>query len=233
MRAITAFFTSIVGLTALNADAAPLADRFASEIAVFAQQNLRGKVRGGTLLVGSSSIRLWSVAGTLPASGAVNRGFGGATTADVLRHYPIVTGSIQPDAVVVYVGENDIALGRTPETVTADVLTLLGRLRTDFPLARIAYLSMKPSPRRWRLWSQMTAVNEALAARSRNRGGFDFVDVAHSLLDPAGTPDIACFSPDGLHMNPLGYARWNMIVSGYLAAPDTGRKADRTAITRS
>jgi lysophospholipase L1-like esterase len=167
-----------------------------------------------TLFLGSSSIRLWDVTQGFPALSVVNRGFGGATTPDVLHYYPQVIGGSAPASVVVYVGENDIAAGATPAVVATDILTLLDRIRTDFPRARIAYLSIKPSPARWDLWPQMRAVNAAIEAKAGT--SFSYLDVGTALLAANGAPDPHFFSLDGLHMNALGYARWNRIVDAYL-----------------
>lgn len=193
--------------------------RFAPEIEAFARQ-APGKAAADddALFVGSSSIRLWNVARSFPEIDAVNRGFGGATTPDVLHYYRQVIAGCQPDSVIVYVGENDIAAGRNPDLVAADVLTLLGKIRADFPHARIAYLSMKHSPLREDLWAKMAMVNATVRAHAKTGGGFDFLDVSKSLLAVDGTPDRQFYTMDGLHMNALGYARWTAIVDAYLDA---------------
>ncbi|MGV3771076.1 MAG: GDSL-type esterase/lipase family protein [Sphingobium phenoxybenzoativorans] len=210
----------------------PAADgfaRFAPEIEAFSRQQAAGRAADDdALFVGSSSIRLWNVARSFPDIDAVNRGFGGATTPDVLHYYPQVIAGCQPESVIVYVGENDIAAGRSPDLVAADVLTLLGKIRTDFPHARIAYLSMKHSPLREDLWARMAAVNAMVKARAMTGKSFDFLDVSKSLLTNDGLPDKQFYTVDGLHMNALGYARWTAIVDAYLDAahsPVTGKLA--------
>lgn len=142
---------SPVAATPMKPGAGTSADRHAAEAANVRQHHdapMHGEV---TLFVGSSSIRLWDVARSFPAIGTVNRGFGGATVGDVLYHYDRVVAGVRPSAVIVYVGENDVALGEPSEVVAIGVLKLLARLHTDMPHARIAYLSMKPTPQRWEL----------------------------------------------------------------------------------
>jgi lysophospholipase L1-like esterase len=198
-------------------------DRFAREIEALSHRDLApAAVQGSTLFVGSSSIRLWDVAHSFPSIVAVNRGFGGATTPDVLRYYPAVIARYRPASIVVYVGENDIAAGAAPRAVSADVLSLLGKLRADYPAARIVYLSMKPSPARWNLWNRMAQVNAAVQAQSLGRS-FDYLDVSSAIVAADGTPDRQYFGPDGLHMNATGYARWAVLVNAYLAAPVTAK----------
>ncbi|MET0248265.1 MAG: GDSL-type esterase/lipase family protein [Sphingobium sp.] len=216
----------------LRAEAAPKPDPsfpFSREIEAFAKANDAGPaLTGATLFIGSSSIRLWDISGSFPNIATVNRGFGGATTPDVLHHYARLLPRARPASVVVYVGENDLTAGRTPAQVAGDILTLLRRLRSDYPRARIAFLSLKPSPIRWTLWPKMAAVNMTVAARGRVVG-FDYIDVGRVLLAPDGLPDASLFRADGLHMNPSGYARWTRIVDDYLDRSPVGNAAARAS----
>lgn len=199
--------------------AAPNADPtfpFSNEIAAFAQAEAASPpVADATLFLGSSSIRLWDIKNSFSDIGTVNRGFGGATTPDVLHYYKRLLPRTKPRSIIVYVGENDLAAGATPDKVAGDVLTLLRQLRADYPKAHIAYLSLKPSPIRWTLWPKMAAVNMTVAARGKTMK-FDYLDVSRPLLAADGLPDASLFRADGLHMNPRGYARWTQLVDTYL-----------------
>jgi lysophospholipase L1-like esterase len=230
-RLLAVVALALPGALMLRAADAPKADPsfpFSREIEAFAQADNAGPaVAGATLFLGSSSIRLWDIPAGFPDIPTVNRGFGGATTADVLHYYPRLLPRAKPRSIIVYVGENDLAAGATPERASRDVLTLLGKLRTDYPRAHIAYLSLKPSPIRWTLWPKLAAVNMTVSGRSRAMR-FDYLDVSHTLLAPDGLPDASLFRPDGLHMNPRGYARWNALVDAYLdhaVLADAGGKA--------
>lgn len=189
---------------------------FSKEVEAFARANSAGlPVRDATLFLGSSSIRLWDIAGSFSDIGTVNRGFGGATTAHVLHYYKRLLPPVPPRSVVVYVGENDLAAGASPQSVSRDILTLLKRLRADYPRVPVVWLSLKPSPIRWTLWPKMAQVNAAVAARART-DGFDYLDVGTVLLANDGLPDASLFRPDGLHMNARGYQRWTGLVDAWL-----------------
>jgi lysophospholipase L1-like esterase len=189
---------------------------FSREIEAFAKANTTGPpVRDATLFLGSSSIRLWDIAGSFHDIGTVNRGFGGATTAHVLHYYKRLLPSVPPRSIIVYVGENDLAAGMSPDMVGRDILTLLKKLRVDYPRARIAFLSLKPSPIRWTLHPKMVQVNAAVAARAEAEG-FAYLDVGSALLAADGLPDASLFRPDGLHMNMRGYQRWTGLVDAWL-----------------
>ncbi len=197
---------------------------FAREIEAFAKANAaQPPVPDATLFLGSSSIRLWDIAGSFANISTVNRGFGGASTSDVLRHYARLLPPAKPRSIVIYVGENDLAAGANPDKVADDVLTLLRRLRADYPRAAIAFLSLKPSPIRWTLQPKMAAVNGILAEKAKAER-FTYLDVGSVLLAPDGLPDASLFRPDGLHMNAQGYQRWTRLVDAWLDSVDPKRK---------
>lgn len=174
----------------------------------------------GTLFIGSSSIRLWDVRADFAPYRPLNHGFGGATVLDVLANYDLLTANHAPETIIVYVGENDIVQGRAANAVAADVIVLLSRLRSDFPKARLLYLSMKSSPARWARRSAFEQANRRIRAQSEDAGGFDYVDVSASLLSETA-PDLACFSADGIHLSVVGYRRWRTIIGAYLANRET------------
>lgn len=202
---------------------------FSNEIEAFAKANNAGQPqRDAALFLGSSSIRMWDIGASFADIRTVNRGFGGATTPDVLHYYPRLLPPAPPRAVVVYVGDNDLAAGHTPEEVARDLLALLKRLRADYPRVPIAFLSLKPSPIRWTLYPKMMQVNAALSARA-GKERFDYLDVGATLLATDGLPDASLFRSDGLHMNANGYRRWTKIVDDWLdhanPLPSIGQKS--------
>ncbi|WP_443018774.1 GDSL-type esterase/lipase family protein [Sphingobium sp. CCH11-B1] len=163
----------------------------------------------------ASSIRLWDIAASFQDTGTVNRGFGGATTAHVLHYYRRLLPAAPPRAVIVYVGENDLAAGTPPDRVARDIATLLGRLRKDYPRAPIAFLSLKPSPLRWALRERMAMVNAQVVDLTKKLD-VRYLDVGRLLLATDGLPDASLFRPDGLHMNARGYQRWTASVDAWL-----------------
>jgi len=199
------------------AEAAP----FAAEISAIARRDQAHPVpQGGVLFLGSSSIRLWNVAASFPEAQTINHGFGGATVTDVLRNYGLLVADHQPDHILVYVGENDLAQERDPAAVAHDVITLLTRLRADFPTARIAYLSIKYAPVRWSHRQAIGRANALIRDAARRADRIDYIDASRDLLVGDDSPDVACYGSDGLHLNQSGYSRWNRIVRSYLTHMD-------------
>ncbi len=104
--------------------------------------------RGAVVFVGSSSIRMWeSLASDFPDQVVINRGFGGSEVRDSTWYADRIVLPYKPRLVVFYAGDNDLNAGRTPQQVRDDFVAFVSRVRKGLPNARIAYISIKPSPR--------------------------------------------------------------------------------------
>ena len=188
--------------------------------------------RGAVLFVGSSSIRLWhSLEQDMAPRAVINRGFGGAGLADVVRYADRIVSSYEPSAVVLYAGENDLAppaSAATPEAVGRMLEDLIAAVRSAGLEVPILFLSIKPSPARWDRWEVLARANEIVAAMAADDPGLHFIDVASPLVAPSGEPDPALYAADGLHLNDAGYAAWSAIVRDALdraAAAGPGSEA--------
>ena len=89
---------------------------------------------GGILFIGSSSIRMWkTLEQDFPGLPVTNRGFGGSQIADSNHFAERIVHPYKPRQIVLYAGDNDVAAGKSPETVLADfqqfVKTVHGKLR--------------------------------------------------------------------------------------------------------
>src|SRR5690348_10317985 len=104
--------------------------RFEAEIRAFeAADRASPPLPGGVVFIGSSSIRGWdSLAADFPGVPVLNRGFGGSTLADVVYYVDRILLPYRPHLVVLYAGDNDLALGRTPGQVVSDYRVFVARL---------------------------------------------------------------------------------------------------------
>jgi lysophospholipase L1-like esterase len=177
------------------------------------------------LFVGSSSIRLWTtLAEDFPGVPTINRGFGGSWIADSTFFADRIVVPYQPNLIVMYAGDNDIAEGRTSQQVIDDFKAFVGRVRRDLPHAAIAFVSIKPSVARAALWPQMRAANDGIARWARTQRDVTFVDVAAKMLDAHGRPRPDLLRDDGLHMLPAGYAIWIAALKPVLARHGFGTR---------
>ncbi len=126
---------------------APDFDRWESEIKAI-EKRLADKPppENPILFVGSSTIRRWDLAKSFPDLGAVNVGFGGSQTADATHFAPRIVLKYKPRLIVFYSGDNDLAGGKTPETVAADFKEFVAVVHKELPKTKIVLVSVKPCP---------------------------------------------------------------------------------------
>lgn len=163
---------------------------------------------GSILFVGSSSIRLWNLAESFPDLPVVNRGFGGSQMADCVQFADRIVIPYRPQVVVLYAGDNDIAAGKPPEAVLSDFKAFTTLVLDRLPDCRIAFISIKPSPQRWRFAGEMRRANEIIREWIATDSRLSYVDVAKPMLGPDGAPRPELFAQDKLHMSPEGYRLW-------------------------
>ncbi len=158
------------------------------------------------LFVGSSSIRMWDLDPFFPKFKKINRGFGGSTIADSIHFFDRLIKPYQPQVILLYAGDNDIAKGLSPEQVFADFKTLTAKLEKSLPGTPLIYIAIKPSISRKKLWPQMKKANDLIAAYCAQKSTLQFGDIASPMLEQNLSPDL--FKKDGLHLTEKGYELW-------------------------
>jgi lysophospholipase L1-like esterase len=193
--------------------------RYTKEIDKFAEHDLNAKpAAGGVLFVGSSSIRMWNVQAAFPGLPTINRGFGGSQLSDAVYYTDRVIWPYAPSTIVIYSGDNDINAGKSAERVANDYAALVKRIREKLPEARIVYLSIKPSPARWKHLETQRDANRRIESLTQQDKRSKFVDLGPSLLDEQGMPKDVYFLRDRLHLSFLGYHQWNEVLRPILSA---------------
>lgn len=171
------------------------------------------------VFVGSSSFTKWTdVKEYFPGYPILNRAFGGSTLPDLIRYAKDVILPYDPKEVVIYCGENDLAASDTATgyTVFERFKTLYKIIRDKYSKVPVVFVSLKPSPSRAPLFDKMKQANQLIKsflAKEKNTG---FVDVYSLMLNRDGTPMKDLFLQDMLHMNPKGYAIWQIAIKPYL-----------------
>lgn len=174
---------------------------------------------GGIVFAGSSSIRLWDVKTSFPEMPISNQGFGGSHIVDSIHFYDRIIAPLQPSAIVLYAGDNDVAAGREAETVRDDFAQFVKTARqANGPTTVILFISIKPSLSRWKLAPEMRKANQLIQEYCRQQSGLEFVDLWNPMLGQDGTPQKRLFQPDGLHLNGEGYRLWTATLAPRLVA---------------
>ncbi|MDB5246404.1 MAG: family lipolytic protein [Segetibacter sp.] len=167
------------------------------------------------LLVGSSSFTKWQdVQSYFPNYPIINRGFGGSRLPDVIRYANDIIIPYHPKQVLVYCGDNDLASSDTitPQIVTDRFKTLFNIIRKKLPAANITFVSIKPSPSRYRLLDKMKQTNSMIQSFLKTQKNTSYIDVFNPMLQPTGRPIPEIFVEDSLHMNAKGYAIWKKAI---------------------
>jgi lysophospholipase L1-like esterase len=188
--------------------------------------------QGRVVYIGDSITDGWPLAESFPGKPYVNRGISGQTTAQMLvRFYPDVL-ALQPDAVVIFAGTNDIARNNGPQTLQMiqhnimamtelaqahGVKVVLGAVmpindRTTLPAGRAT--GQAPRPRiqsATRPPEDILALNAWLKSYAAEKGA-EYADFHTATADAEGYLRDG-ITGDGLHPNAQGYALMSPVAS--------------------
>jgi lysophospholipase L1-like esterase len=184
---------------------------FYSEIKEYERQDsIQYPQPNSILFVGSSSIAFWkTLKDDLAEFPVINRGFGGSQLSHAILYAHKIVLPYKPRQVVIYGGENDIAVGNmNADSVRIRFTRLFGLIRKNLPQASILYISIKPSPSRKHLMPEIEKANRMIRNFLKKQRNAKFVDIYPLMLDKAGNPRQELFVNDMLHMNPKGYDIW-------------------------
>jgi lysophospholipase L1-like esterase len=214
--------------TVWGAGGQPVADpdpnRFANEVKSFAAWDSKNAVPADPILfVGSSSIRMWRTRNSFPDLPVINRGFGGSHISDVICFAERIVLPYRPEVIVFYAGDNDVAGGKSAQRVFEDYRRFAHLVHDRLPTTRIAFITIKPSGRRWSLWPEMNRANNLIRDLAQKDERLFFADLGTPLLGSDGTPDSGLFLDDQLHLNAKGYAAWTKMLRPVIAVACQGR----------
>ena len=114
------------------------------------------------LFIGSSSIRKWSVQEWFPQLPVLNRGFGGSQFSDLNYYFDRIVLPYAPSYVVLYSGDNDLAVGLTPEETFAQYEAFVNKVHDAFPETVVIVIAIKPSIARLHLLNEVIETNDLI-----------------------------------------------------------------------
>jgi len=165
--------------------------------------------KDAVLFVGSSSIVKWtSLEKDFAGTKVLNRGFGGSDLSDSTAFASRIIAPYQPRLIFLYAGDNDLANGKTADTVFSEFQDFVKTVRALLPKTRIGFIAIKPSPSRIALLPKVISANEMIKAAIAKDPSLFYVDIFTPMLDKDKKPRPELFTADMLHMNPQGYAIW-------------------------
>jgi lysophospholipase L1-like esterase len=170
------------------------------------------------MVYGSSTVRFWKTSESDFARlglKVVNRGFGGSQMPDALRYFERIVVPHAPKWLFLYEGDNDLATGRTVDSVFTDYKTFIAKVDSALPKTRLVIFSAKHSPSRMAYFEQQKQLNMLLKNYIKPLPNVYFIDTATPMLNEKGEPDAKYFLNDMLHMNESGYALWTQQVRNF------------------
>ncbi len=195
--------------------------RWDERMAQFAEQDKNEPPReGGIVFTGSSTVVGWDLERCFPGFNALNRGFGGSLYSEAVHYFDKILLPYRPATIVLYSGDNDIAMGKSPEHVFRDFQALVTKIRHYLPEPRIIVLATKPSASRWDVWPAMKASNALIEAYADTQPDMTFVDISAPLLGDDGMPREDYYKEDRLHLTEAGYDAVSALLRPLLAAPE-------------
>ena len=190
-------------------------NRFEKEIMAFEMRDHEmGFAKNGQLFIGSSSIRLWKdCVHYCEDNTGINRGFGGATIAEINHYFPRIVAKYEPKTVFFYCGENDLAHPKASvDSVFSDFKKFAMKLHQLSPQTKLVYLSIKNSPSRMQYADKFMQMNQLVKDWGSKDDRFYYVDFNSPLLNEQGKPDSLLFKKDMLHLNENGYKKWEKVL---------------------
>lgn len=175
--------------------------------------------RGAVVFLGDSITQGWGggLGAAFPGMKVANRGISGDTSRGVLLRLEDDVLALQPAAVVLLIGTNDLDEGATPDIVAGNLRLILDALKGHNPRMPIVLCQVFPSSAtKNRPADQIRAVNALLLAAVKGDAQVVPLDTWRLFADPNGDAPLAEF-PDLLHPNEAGYARWAAALRPVLA----------------
>jgi lysophospholipase L1-like esterase len=162
------------------------------------------------VFLGDSITQGWGggLGAAFPGVKVANRGISGDTTRGVLIRLQEDVLAVNPAAVVLLIGTNDLEEAATPEIAASNLKLILAALEKHDAHMPIVLCQVFPSSAtKKRPADQIKAMNGLYRAAVKNDPRVTYVETWPLFADPKGDA-IAAEFPDLLHPNEMGYAKW-------------------------
>ncbi|HKW29515.1 MAG TPA: GDSL-type esterase/lipase family protein [Verrucomicrobiae bacterium] len=174
--------------------------------------------KGAVVFLGDSITQGWhSLANAFPHLKVANRGIGGDTTRGVLYRLNADVLDLDPKAIVLLIGTNDIGNGAKPEDVADNIEAILQDIKKFNPHLPVIVCEVMPrSDRGQHPADRIEKLNALVAAPIKNDPQFTLCDTWSIYADKNGDCPKDEF-PDLLHPNAAGYVKWAAALKPILA----------------
>jgi lysophospholipase L1-like esterase len=175
----------------------------------FAEEKARQK--HAIVFFGDSITQGWSddFRGKFPGLNVANRGISGDTSRGLLARVDEDVLALDPSAIVLLIGTNDIGVKVAPEDIAANIKLLLKKIAAHNPNIPIILCEVMPTSgaKQHRPVDQVRKLNGLLTDMVRGNKQVTMLDTYTLFAGPDGEATLAEF-PDLLHPNDIGYNKW-------------------------
>lgn len=149
-----------------------------------------------------------------------NRGISGDITAGVIYRLDEVMAR-KPAKLFLMIGVNDLAGGKSPDNIVANILHIVSDIKSHVPATKIFVQSLLPVNDEFGKFSshvnkgqQIIAINKQLADNA-GRAGYTFINLYEHFRNQNGKLN-ARYTNDGLHLKGDGYLLWQSLIYPYV-----------------
>jgi lysophospholipase L1-like esterase len=168
--------------------------------------------QGAVVFLGDSITQGWhdDLDGAFPELKVANRGISGDTTRGVLIRLQEDVIALNPRAVVLLIGTNDLDEKATPWTAVSNTRLILDALRAHNPKLPVVLCMVMPSShQKNRPAFLIKKINQLAIEATTDQAQVTMVDTWKLFANEQGDAKPDEF-PDLLHPNNVGYAKWAM-----------------------
>ena len=175
----------------------------------------REQDQGSVVFVGDSLVGGWQpevLAKCFPGLKTANRGVGGDVTRGVLFRLQEDVLDVNPIAIVICIGTNDLSAYADPAVVAGNIGLILDEIReanADTPIV-LCQIPPRDKPDVPTQPGAVADLNRCIAKVAERRDKVVLLDLFTLLATPEGKLTPEYFSTDGIHIAPAGFARWAM-----------------------
>ena len=236
MRWIKSFIISILGLTLLltftfseenpdkSAIIARLQQHYWDRVKLFEEENQTMKK---VVLLGDSITEGFKVDQYFPGQPFINRGIVadgiGVNTTGILFRLDNSVFDCYPSHIFILIGINDIAAGRSQDTILRVYREVLTQIQTRFPKVKVYIISVLPCRGKYAHLNQMVLEFNVKLKPLTEEYHYQYLDL-HSLLKDEAGELREKFTADGLHLKPPAYDIWKNEIIKFLGIQENEKK---------
>lgn len=187
----------------------------------------RGRDQNSIVFVGDSITEGWTTLEqdfTDIGVRVANRGIGGDTTPNLVYRLSDDVLALQPRALVILIGTNDLGEHTAPAQIAENLRVLHARIRAAYPSIPIAWCTVMPRSANDRFPERIRDLNTRIAEWVATDPKITLCDTFTPLALPDGSSKPEAYVPDRLHLNATGYKIWRDAVHPIVAGWKLGEK---------